>query len=385
MPASADDAALLKRFIPILRYDSQGSFQADSPAILTNRVSGDEANALKRADATVLATSLGGRKRARLDLDFLGWPEYGDGTKAAASDFLDAVGHDYVLQARDMHHPPLADQIHGHVARDGDGLRYLQYWFFYLFNNKAFLGFGLHEGDWEMVQVRLDESGEPSAMAFAQHDHGQRCAWGVVETKGERPVVYVARGSQASYPTPGRHKAPIVTDVADGKGREVSAELNVLDDKTPAWVAWRGRWGSTKARNIAESNSPRGPAQHGQWKDPATFHEEADEFDPRRMAPEPPPPAPAPPEIEARREGDRAVIAYRFPTPTADHPAPARLVISIDSEGDDLPPATQAFVLEGQAGEVEHPLPLEEGSYRVLASAADAAGNSSDTTSARLR
>lgn len=385
MPASADEVALLKRFIPILRYDSQGSFQADSPAILTNRVTGDAANALKRADGTVLATSLGGRRRARLDLDFLGWPEYGDGAKAAASDFLDAVGRDYVLQARDMHHPPFADQIHGHVARDDDGLRYLQYWFFYLFNDKAFLGFGLHEGDWEMVQLRLDESGEPSAMAFAQHDHGQRCAWGAVEKKGERPVVYVARGSQASYASAGRHKAPIVPDMADGKGREASPELHVIDGGAPAWVAWRGSWGSTKARNVAESNSPRGPAQHGQWKDPATFHEEADEFDPRRMAPEPPPPAPAAPKIEPRREGDRAAIAYRFPKPSAAHPAAIRLVISLDSEGDELPPATQAFVLDGLAGEVEHPLPLEDGPYRVVASAADAAGNSSETTSARLR
>jgi hypothetical protein len=236
-----------------------------------------------------------------------------------------------------------------------------------------------------MVQVKLDEVGDPSAMAFAQHDHGQRCDWGVVETKGERPVVYVARGSQASYPTPGRHKAPIVADVADGKGREVSPELHVLEGGAPAWVAWRGRWGSTKARNVAESNSPRGPAQHGQWKDPATFHQEADEFDPRRMAPEPAPPAPAAPKLEPRREGDRAVIAYSFPKPGAAHPAPVRLVISVDSEGDELPPATQAFVLEGLSGEVEHPLPLEEGQYRVVASAADAAGNSSETTTARLR
>jgi hypothetical protein len=38
-------------------------------------------------------------------------------------------------------------------------------------------------------------------MAFAQHTHGQRCAWNALTLEDEhRPVVFVARGSQASYP-----------------------------------------------------------------------------------------------------------------------------------------------------------------------------------------
>jgi hypothetical protein len=386
VPAGDEDAALLDRLRPILRYDSQGSFQADSPAVLTDRIAagGDVANALKRADGTVVAAVSGGRRRAKLDLGFLGWPEYGDGTKAARSDFLDAVGRDYVQQAREMHRPPYADRIYGHIARDDDGGRYLQYWLFYLFNNKAFLGLGLHEGDWEMVQIKLNAQGEPEAMAFAQHDHGQRCAWRLVDKLGVRPIVYVARGSQASFPRPGRHDAPVIDDVADGKGREVSPTLEVLSEGSPAWVRWPGRWGSTKARNRLESNSPRGPAQHGQWDDPMTFDEEADEFDPRRMAPGPAPPAPHMPTISVRRERDRAVIAYRFPKPTVGHPAPVQLVVSIEAEADELPPATYAFAVEQRAGELEHPLELEEGPYRVLVSAADAAGHSSETASAGL-
>jgi hypothetical protein len=385
VPAPTEDAALLERFRPILRFDSQGSFQADSPAILTNRIAPDgEANVLKRADGTVLASAAGGRRRAKLDLAFLGWPEYGNGARAARSDFIDAVGHDYVLQAREMHRQPFADRIHGHVARDDDGLRYLQYWFFYLYNDKAFLGLGLHEGDWEMVQVTLDAAGKPKEMAFAQHTHGQRCGWGAVETKGERPVVYVARGSQASYARPGRHKAPLVPDVADGNGREVSPTLEVLGDRSPAWVGWEGRWGSTKARTQVESNSPRGPAQHEQWDHPATFHEEADLFDPRRAAPGPPPAAPPKPTIRVSREGDHATVGYSFPKPEAGRPAPAQLVVSIDSDADDLPPATYAFPVEQPEGTVEHPLELEEGPYDVLASAADATGNASEAASARL-
>ena len=120
MPAGNDDAALLDRFCPILRYDSQGSFQADSPAVLTDRVAagGGVANALKRVDGTVVASASGGGPRSKLDLGFLGWPGYRDGTKAARSDYLDAVGRDYVEQAREMHRPPHADRGYGHVARD---------------------------------------------------------------------------------------------------------------------------------------------------------------------------------------------------------------------------------------------------------------------------
>ena len=78
------------------------------------------------------------------------------------------------------------------------------------------------------------------------------------------------------------------------------------------------------------------------------------------------------------------MIAYRFPKPTAVHPAAVQLVVSLDSETDELPPATYAFPVARRTGEIEHPLKLEEGPYRVVASAADGAGNSSDTASAQL-
>ena len=109
-------------------------------------------------------------------------------------------------------------------ARADDGGWWLQYWFFYLFNNKAFLGFGLHEGDWEMVQVRLGSDEQPQEMAFAQHTHGQRCAWNALTLEGEhRPVVVSSRAARRP-PTrsPGKHSAPVVPDYADGKGPRVA-------------------------------------------------------------------------------------------------------------------------------------------------------------------
>jgi hypothetical protein len=387
VPEGAEAAEVLQRHLPVLRYDSQGSFPADSPAVLTDRVSvaSGEANCLRRADGGVLASSTGGRRRARLELGFLGAPAYRDGTAVARSDYVDAIGSDYVVQAREMHRGNYADRAFGHVARGEDGAVYLQYWFFYLYNDKAFLGFGLHEGDWEMVQIGLGPDERPESMAFAQHTHGQRCRWSVVERRGDRPLVYVARGSQASYPFAGRHKAPIVPDYADGKGAEVSPRLEAITESEPDWVAWPGRWGSTKARNRLESNSPRGPAHQDKFSDPATFHEETDEFDPLRLAPEPAPPAPPKPRISARREGGRAIVSYRFPSRRAGTTVPVTLVVSLDSPEDGLPPATYAHPVEGREGELEHPLELEEDkAYEVRASAADAEGTAGEQSSTRL-
>ena len=168
-----------------------------------------------------------------------------------------------------MHRPGFADQIHGHALPADDGGWWLQYWFFYLFNNKAFLGFGLHEGDWEMVQLRLAADGRPRAMAFAQHQHGQRCDWGTVEKLGERPVVYVARGSQASFATAGRHEAPIVPDYADGRGPELARQrsscsptLNPPGSPGPAAGARRARaTGSSRTARAAPPTRTSGPTR----------------------------------------------------------------------------------------------------------------------------
>jgi hypothetical protein len=156
----------------------------------------------------------------------------------AKGEHLDAVGRDYVLQARELHgNADFADRIYGHLARDDEGRAWLQYWLFYYYNDKAFLGFGLHEGDWEMVQIGLDGRSKPEVMTFAQHDHGERCSWRQVEKHGgTRPIVYVARGSQASYPRPGRHRAPIVPDNADGKGAQTSPTLEVPEERKPGWL-----------------------------------------------------------------------------------------------------------------------------------------------------
>ncbi len=145
---STDDE-LLARFRPVLQFDSQESFPADAAATLSDRPG-------KRAEARRRGLALAGKgSSVPLDVDTLDGTTYPTGAPARAGDYLDATGKDYVAQARAMHREPYADRIHGHAVRDAAGRLWLQYWFFHYYNDKAFLGVGLHEGDWEMIQVRL--------------------------------------------------------------------------------------------------------------------------------------------------------------------------------------------------------------------------------------
>jgi hypothetical protein len=63
---------------------------------------------------------------------------------------------------------------------------------------------GDHEGDWEGVTV-VTEDHHPYAaqyVGFASHDGVFRSPRNQTQMAGERPVVYIARGSHAAYPQP---------------------------------------------------------------------------------------------------------------------------------------------------------------------------------------
>jgi hypothetical protein len=383
---ATDRAALLRRHRPVIQYDSQESYSADAPAALAD-VRG---NQLKRTDGTVLAVTGAGGDAPALTLDLLRGGNYSDGRPVEHDDYLDAVSRDYVKAAHEAHTVPgVADQVCAHAVEGTDGRLWLQYWCFYYYNDKAFLGFGLHEGDWEMVQVGLGANDQPEQVTYAQHKEARRCAWDEVERDDTEdgpamaPVVYSARGSHASYFTTGRFPGQVVSDHNDGGGPKVRADVLVLDDAGPPWASWPGYWGSTRATNPLESDSPRGPVEHGQWGDPADFHRDAA---PRDDSPPPPAARPPAPLLAARRDGNRAVIDYSFPAAGGDGAAatPERIVLTLDAHGDGRPPSTYAFDVRGEHGTIEHPLPLEDRSYEVRASAAGEPGVAGPTATASL-
>ena len=177
-----------------------------------------------------------------------------------------------------------AERLYGHVAREG-GKRWLQYWLFYRDNpqDRGIFRTGRHEGDWEFIQLRLGAGGTPDLVTLAQHSWAEGCPWRRlrrVRAGGvELPVVYVANASHASYSRPGVHDRPFPdhADEADGRGRRLRPPLVRIDDAHPDWVAWRGRWGGSRAGFIpGEQDSPKGPRfqEDGRWSSPSRFHRE---------------------------------------------------------------------------------------------------------------
>jgi hypothetical protein len=390
-PASLELTTLLERFRPFVQYDSLESYRSDSVATITNLVAGRRCNTLHRADGGLIAAAAPGGEEAQLDLDFLGGQTYSNGEQVRRDDYLGESGASYAADARLMRtRIGCADVVYGHARHDDTGQLWLQYWFFYYYNDKGFLGIGLHEGDWEMIQLRLGEGGRADAVTYGQHAGGERAGWKEVERQqtavGAVPVVYSARGSHASRLRPGSHEAPVVPDHNDGLGPRVQPRLVTIADDGPGWVLWPGRWGSSRRREAFEADSPRGPREHPQWWDPAGFHEEAR---PAREVPHwetapastPPPPQPR---LTATRDGDRAVVTYRFPKPAAGEPAAARIVAAPYGDDESSVPRTRSVRVDGLEGSFALQLVPEEESEGIRVSAASEHGVPGETIAVRM-
>jgi hypothetical protein len=184
--------------------------------------------------------------------------------------------HDRVDLGRER---PGREVVYGHRARDRDGRTWLQYWLFFLTNtqDRGIVNTGRHEGDWELVQVRLDERGRPDRVTLTQHSWAAGCRPDQLRSSEGAPVVFVANASHALYPRAGTgdRQWPDPDDEANGLARVVRPRVVEIADGDPAWTSWPGRWGDSEAGIVpGEQSSPRGPAfqDGGAWRDPAAFH-----------------------------------------------------------------------------------------------------------------
>jgi hypothetical protein len=316
--ALVTDVELLRRFSPVLRYDTHEAFFADHPDVFVGL------DTVTLDGARVTLADLHG-PRAGCDSD----------TRLADSD------HDYRAQARAGHaNPQLRDRCFGRVARDHDGRRWLQYWFFYLYNDAGLGGrFGLHEGDWETVQLRLGDGDEPDRAVYAQHDYAEARAWEDVEREGGDgpPIVYPARGTHAAYFERGVHRTQAWWDIADGEGPHVRPTLEEIADPPAPWLLWPGRWGGTKPRlPPLDSWSPRGPGCHAQWDDAARLLDKAHGHE--RLD------APAAPAVGVRRDGTGLRIDFDFGSLPGGDAAPDRLVLTIAGDGET--PVVETLVVD---------------------------------------
>jgi hypothetical protein len=364
-------AELLARHKPALKYDSQESYFADSAAEWTD----NPGNALRDARGKVLASAGHGLTPA-----FLG-AEYPDGTKADRRDVIGDPTRNYREQARKLHaNPRYANRMYGHAVVDDHDDLWLQYWFFYFYNDYnligTFLGAGLHEGDWETVQIRLKDE-KPDLAVYAQHSTAESRKWAQVDLVPgtRRPLVYIARGSHASYFEPGRHWTGHWFDYADAKRKSPDLSLNVVveSDEDWRWIRWPGLWGDTKTGdNPLDSGSPRGPAAHAQWDAPLALVEKAA----GRVAgaPEDRPRPPAAPYVRVEWAGGAIRVNYTV-LPGPDRRIPRGLVVTINSPGEAAPPTTETFTISTRSGCVDLRTPVDPAlEYDVYVSCATASG-----------
>jgi hypothetical protein len=290
---------LITRLGPVVVYDSRERYFADSVAtFVENKFDRGPmaryATRLRRSDGKVFAGGHGG-----LELGFLGTSRYADDQDVEDDDRLDP-GPEPVADARRMHEDDgLGDVIYGRVApRRGGGI-WLQYWLFYFHSAKGIpgvqaadglLGAGLHQGDWELVQLGIPEEGlelddpEPDIAILAAHDYAHFIDWPDADHDPDGALrVYVGRGSHATYPKRGRWKARkrgpfrfgALGDIADGDGDDRRPTVEVIRIGEPGWVGWPGLWGTTKSKPIIGGGSPRGPWRQRPWRDPDGFASDA--------------------------------------------------------------------------------------------------------------
>jgi hypothetical protein len=387
MATSGDTAALLERHMPVLRYDSQEPYFADAASEWTD----NPGNQLKRVDGTVIAAASPTGNQAQLSLDFLGREQYGNGDAVLAGDRIGVTSRNYVADAQAMHaKPQYANRVYGHSATGTDGRVWLSYWFFYFYNDYNLIGpfirAGLHEGDWEMIQLRLDPaSAGPDLAVYAQHRHAAQRPWNQVERVGEQPVVYPARGSHASYFSADVHWTGAWFDHADGKRPAPPLTLEILSDEpgVDGWALWQGMWGGTVPEshdaNLLDDSSPKGPGGHGQYKDPdvllATVAAHAAAL--AAAAAPPPPPAPA---VSATAVGDDLQVTFDT------HAGPASgLVVAVGDLHQPTPPVLHRVPVEGSSGTVTLPGLGADASQTVHVSVATSGASGSPAAPAGVK
>ena len=334
---------LLKRFQPALRYDSNEQFFADSAAQFTE-APGIQLRRAAPAPGTsgaVIASAVPDGDEPKLTLAFLGRQTYGNGAKVDKTDVIGVRGKDYRTRYVRLRtsRPDLNNRMYGRAVEAG-GRLWLQYWLWYFYNDyQLALGVGTHEGDWELVQLRLHEE-TPDIAVYAQHRHGEKRAWADVEklaSEPDRPVVYVARGSHASYFERGFHQTEAWYDVADAKREAPKLKLEIVDDAGHDWLRWPGRWGDTMPREHShdlDQSSPTGPGSKKAWRDPGSLLDNAVASVVRTP--------PRAPEVSITRGRDgRLQIAYDF---TDRESAPRALVVTVNSRNEKgVPPITHTF------------------------------------------
>jgi hypothetical protein len=353
VPAHED---LLRQFQPVVRFDSHEAFFAHSVSAMAEnarfRLVRDQKHSAEN-DYVIHAPSLNPDFLAlNASNEYPNGREYCDGDHFGLDlngpdQFVDKVG-DYRELERQIP-AGLRNRVYGRAVPADENATdvWLQYWYFYIYNDAQFSGrFDLHEGDWEMVQL-LVSSGKLSSAAYAQHSYceSKDASQMDFDPALNCPIVYSGRGSHASYFERGLHQThvklaglflPLWWDAADGAGPHIRQELEFLDSQP--WVNWKGRWGGTRPGPLPlDGESPGGPVTQGdKWTNPTAFAAKSIDHKTKPL------PEAAP--VIVRRSGQCLRVRFDF-VDEAD--PPDRLVLTATPEGE--PPITETIVVDSLA------------------------------------
>jgi hypothetical protein len=294
---------------------------------------------------------------------------------AASGDRVDE-DNDYAVDAQRLHASgTYANRTYGRIVTNVDGNKTLQYWFFYYYNPKAYpIVGGVHEGDWETVQVHLDADLNPVLATYSQHAGAESCEWEHVQrTASDRPIVYVAEGSHANYFSSGYHFNEGADDTSNGDGEWT---LPIVEDITtvPDWMNWPGKWGGS-------DSSPTSPPNQGlKWSDPIVWAITEDGCTEGQtqaasiasktkgavLRNETPRTAPPVPDAKAKILRDRVRIRYKFARGAlAAQDRPRTLITSVDTAGSRHPPLTKRSRVRRRAGVTSQPIGLGKRPIKV--------------------
>jgi hypothetical protein len=373
--AAPGDEELLRRHRPYLRYDSQEDYRV----VAAGTIAAWPGNRLLRGKDVIAGVSGEGGRVLTMDI-------LSDGEK---SDYLAEAAWPVLAARRLQADPDYANRVYGRVVRGRKV--WLQYWMWLYYNPKHLLGFGRHEGDWELVQIALDpETLAPVAATYAQHGHGEkqddvtcvrweRCEPGCAGPC-RHPVVYVAPFSHASYFEPGTHAYGTGIDNPDGDVFEALPEVVPLEARP--WHAWPGRWGAIAG---LLGKGPRSPARQPKAWDPEKFHRRARQRPPKerrllwKLGQHT---YPAKPLIErAELRADTVVVGYRLRRTMLRRPR--WLLVSVHDGGRrDRTVRKRILRVRGREGETRLPLRPDDvpRALTVTASAFNVLRQRSDAT-----
>jgi hypothetical protein len=140
-----------------------------------------------------------------------------------AEPYLHASRYPTVEQQLELARP--RPTVYWRIARQAStGTTAIEYWFLYLYNDFA----DKHEADWEGVTVFVKDD-SPIGSAYSQHQGRSWAPWPASATD-DHPVVYVAAGSHADYPTLGSYRVKVCFTIRIKRCTTATQRDNALGD-----------------------------------------------------------------------------------------------------------------------------------------------------------